>query len=560
MIGTSRLTGLSIRNRRSRVYPQPRASIGPKVGELGRRDHCWEAIGPALHDFRELVPLILEQLKIYCKEIVLGWVTFSVYMIGRSEEEAAPTVLFFCKEEHHRKEAMRAVKASGILKRKPGFKTGNMPNPPDVDRLIQPAAEDDSLYTRPASLGPFPEVFSRSIDSLQCHAMRIGVRDASGLPCYSSAYTVFDGNRLMYLSVSHILPRILSSSGGNADFEIASDSDDEVNSDDEPGITSTGSVSSAEEEPASRTTEQTQTDERSEDTPETFGHHVEQPAPDFSANDDLASTTLAPTSQAHNVREFGAPVKISHDQDWALISLDHSAQEALVGDRAITYDSVVPIEVALVARDTSVFLRLLHDRVPGRLSETPFFTCLPNSTSFQEVYKIRINGNLKRGDCGAGAYDAMSGDLYGHVVATSQHTGIVFIMPAQHVFEELRKDVAFKSVFPCHVLQYLVRGDPAKKGEERFYANTRLLDETERKAIVQSAMGKVQSFREFVHREKEIAGQTEQLDEQARVQQATEKAMNWLQSLEDRPGKSDPSEDQNLLFLDEALREYRQDG
>ncbi|KAF2191731.1 hypothetical protein K469DRAFT_528756, partial [Zopfia rhizophila CBS 207.26] len=77
--------------------------------------------------------------------------------------------------------------------------------------------------------------------------------------------------------------------------------------------------------------------------------------------------------------------------------------------------------------------------VTGTLSETPLYTRLPNSMSFQEVYKVQLDAVLANGDCGSGIVDVKTGDLYGHIVAGCETTGIAYIMAAHHVFKDMEE-------------------------------------------------------------------------------------------------------------------------
>ncbi|KAH8693441.1 hypothetical protein GQ44DRAFT_635096, partial [Phaeosphaeriaceae sp. PMI808] len=66
----------------------------------------------------------------------------------------------------------------------------------------------------------------------------------------------------------------------------------------------------------------------------------------------------------------------------------------------------------------------------GTFSGTPFCTRLPNSTSFQDVHRIRLNDALANGDCGSAVRNAATGELYGHIVAGCRTTGTAYIMAA----------------------------------------------------------------------------------------------------------------------------------
>ncbi|KAH8648128.1 hypothetical protein BGZ61DRAFT_376503, partial [Ilyonectria robusta] len=70
----------------------------------------------------------------------------------------------------------------------------------------------------------------------------------------------------------------------------------------------------------------------------------------------------------------------------------------------------------------------------GTLSGTPTFFRLPGCREFQEIYLAKLNRPLVVGDCGSWVRDAVTGKLFGHVIAGSPKTGLAMIMPAHGVF------------------------------------------------------------------------------------------------------------------------------
>jgi hypothetical protein len=133
---------LESRNRRSKRYAHSASSIGDCIGVIDSKDLWFEAIGPALADFIQMQEDLQRELDIYCPPVDgSNWITFGVYMIGNDEENSAPAVMFFSKDRKARKNAMHAIKSSGLLTRYPGFKLGNRSLPPDLNDLVQPMCE-----------------------------------------------------------------------------------------------------------------------------------------------------------------------------------------------------------------------------------------------------------------------------------------------------------------------------------------------------------------------------------------------------------------------------------
>jgi hypothetical protein len=77
--------------------------------------------------------------------------------------------------------------------------------------------------------------------------------------------------------------------------------------------------------------------------------------------------------------------------------------------------------------------------IAGTLSGTPSFVRLPGSRIFQEVYVAMLARPLSPGDCGSWVKHASTGKLFGHVVAGSPTTGLVFLIPAAKTFAEALK-------------------------------------------------------------------------------------------------------------------------
>lgn len=112
--------------------PDPEKSIGQSYGEK-QGNLCWQAQGPAREAFCLMAPIIKKHLN-NCSNVVPGadWITWSIYMIGKSESTAIPTIMFESFQKAPRKEAMEMVRKSGILKEYPGIETGHWSFPPNI--------------------------------------------------------------------------------------------------------------------------------------------------------------------------------------------------------------------------------------------------------------------------------------------------------------------------------------------------------------------------------------------------------------------------------------------
>ena len=117
------------------------------------RNKCWEAVGSAGelskgNLFKE-IKMLLESRHEYLNEgeSVPRAILFEVYMIGRNESFARPTILFCCERKPPRQRAMKLVRESLVLVQYPGVQLGDCSRPPGLTRqpvpLFDPISEED---------------------------------------------------------------------------------------------------------------------------------------------------------------------------------------------------------------------------------------------------------------------------------------------------------------------------------------------------------------------------------------------------------------------------------
>jgi len=121
-------------------WPHPEASIGDWLSQMGAYN-CWEATGPAREQWIKLAGDIQQHLEC-CHNPFPKGVIWSAYMIGRTKQNAVPTVVFCSPDPCSRRQARKAIVASGILEGYPGFRTADCSRPPDFDRLIPLGGEE----------------------------------------------------------------------------------------------------------------------------------------------------------------------------------------------------------------------------------------------------------------------------------------------------------------------------------------------------------------------------------------------------------------------------------
>jgi hypothetical protein len=143
---------------------------------------------------------------------------------------------------------------------------------------------------------------------------------------------------------------------------------------------------------------------------------------------------------------LGRLVLWSVDKDWALIEITN--EELRLALERSTTEVAPPVKSLPGPKDNAEIVSYTSSAgvITGTFSGTPFCTRLPNSSSFQDVHRVRLNGALANGDCGSAVRNAATGELYGHIVAGCRNTGAALIMAAHQIeadFANLKLDGPF---------------------------------------------------------------------------------------------------------------------
>ncbi|KAH7085945.1 hypothetical protein BKA63DRAFT_560567 [Paraphoma chrysanthemicola] len=131
---------------------------------------------------------------------------------------------------------------------------------------------------------------------------------------------------------------------------------------------------------------------------------------------------------------LGRLVKSSALHDWALVEITNPiVWETL--NLQLKYDNAQLLAYDKIARSpedrAAIYTYTASGgRICGMLSPAPSFTRLPNTTSFQEIYIVRLDGSLATGDCGSAIIDCRTGDTYGHLVVGCKTTGTAHAVAA----------------------------------------------------------------------------------------------------------------------------------
>ncbi|OIW33076.1 hypothetical protein CONLIGDRAFT_640235 [Coniochaeta ligniaria NRRL 30616] len=425
-----------------------------------------------------------------------SFVDLSLFMMGKSVLRTKPMLMFVSNNKDARREAFNMIKQSAIMDAYPGFGLGNMDlraefenlqalgksKPGESESQIEPMDELAGHRVHPSdkasttknceSAQEQPEERPRRISGLRCElprqvytnsgaqleSQRLLFDDHSGLnpetrAAIGGGIVSHQGKHMLY-TVNHFLERMdrararttpsTVEADDNTECEVTGLSDFEDNDDDElADITSRGSMT-----PESTTSRDTppQTDDGETVSIFSSGSIADQAEFVASVSRGLASLTLddhLPLPLPTDCLRVGQVAVSSKTLDFALVELDSTYEAGLSTEsKAQLISSAIPLEnycehIEEAPRDGAIRTTTPDGGIiGGTLSGSSSFVRLPRSKVFQEVYVGKMSRPLAPGDCGSWIRDAVSGRLYGHVIAGSPTTGLILVIPARHSFAE----------------------------------------------------------------------------------------------------------------------------
>ncbi|KAG9499206.1 hypothetical protein J7337_010025 [Fusarium musae] len=439
-------------------WNNPEDSIGTFIGYLrGGRYRCWEAAGPARQAFRELSPDIkdfLETSGIPPSDVV----SWSIYMIGHNESNAAPKLLICSTDAKTRKNIRQLIKDSKIMDKYPGIGIGDvsaLPDRPVIKELSREAIE---------ALLPFgcdvdgAVVADGSEPALGKRIFIVNPNDFSLRPATTGPIILQD-DRCYQLTVAHVfrhkreLDRLSSQqmAEDDCDFEGMSDDEgDEENQRDE--ITSKGSATSGEIDSDKASFEASLDAFSLDKHPSSSSEGLSSDHLD-SGNDPPLSVEAPEENpgfgeiDVSQLQFFGRLVLSSltgsnPSLDYALIETSRIPEDA---QKSSTVTDSVVSNIGEIESDDIRIVAMLwpYCTVEGRLTATPSYIRLPGQRTFQEVYPIRLVKPLRDGDCGAAVYVKADNRFYGHIVAGGPGTSIAYVVLAG----EISRDIQARSGF-----------------------------------------------------------------------------------------------------------------
>ncbi|KAK3985830.1 hypothetical protein QBC44DRAFT_150672 [Cladorrhinum sp. PSN332] len=403
--------------RKEAAWPDPERSVGRFIKKIGKVS-CWEATGPAREAFNEIAPDIKEYLD-RSVEPISTWVTWSIYMFGKSPKTANPTIVFCCDIAAHRKEVKSVIAESGLLDGYLGMKTAHMPKAPDFQQLVALASGNGRISACTV------EAFTSDGYATHRSGMRIFVGNSATPATVGGIIQI--GDRFFYTTAGHVfnsspgdgLHPPMEPSGSEADDDIEIDgfnASDFQEDGDMGGDFDASMIDPRLERTAGK--EPTILDEPSYNR---SGSGLGPPFltsfdyPDQDYNLDYALVEITHPVH-HNVNE------IMHRDLLRRGSLATMNVQAF-----IKYNPSGEKVLALTAR--GVF--------EGRISGTPIYSRHPLGSQFLSAFKVSFLVPLEVGDCGSWIVNAATGALYGHIVAGDPRAGTAIAVPFQSIFEDI---------------------------------------------------------------------------------------------------------------------------
>jgi hypothetical protein len=424
-------------------YANADAYLGNKVGRFHRRT-WWYAKGTPHDQFEAIIAEIKTQVEAAIDDYY-GFFHFQLFMIGRDEASAKPTIMFYCEKKKVREKAKEAVDSGGLMQKLPGFRTGHAPTQPDIGSLVQRATEDSATNLAGGTI-THDEVYFDPSSQIRASGMPIYVKYQSGRQRQATAYAVFRGDRCMLMTVAHVFIERVSASSevtsdGDSDYDVGSDTESGGEDEEQMEITSRGSTSSRERDSSDELSIQTSRVSGSSSQP----HHADVVAPHAEASGSPLNSmpnTLSSTAEnsyemgsilVSGLQRLGAVVTSSVNEDWALIDITDAYIASTI---SIQTDSRTSMESSCPTDGLHVVLNVPRAlNIYGTVSKTTSYIRFPGASEIQELYVLRLEQDIDWGDCGAMVMGRFHQKLCGHIVASSRMGRVAFVVPAKRVLD-----------------------------------------------------------------------------------------------------------------------------
>lgn len=404
-------------------WPNPEDSIGVWYRKLGKHQ-CWETRGPARGLFLNLSQEVGKHLETH-GDAVSAPVYWSVYMVGKSESSANPTIFFCSPDAGARKKVREEIDNSGILVQYPGFRTADSTRPPHLDELKRVSSGERSTWNPSPGLLTCGNPMGKSIS-----VQRVGINGAISIATATVGAIFQLDDTLLFSTAAHAFfeQDVSGDLEDHGEFEFDCDFYD--NSESEPdSFSEPQRDDGAQNNNQQAASEDSLSSEESEDSIE----NSVLPPPEFDSAFSGADVVLSSTEGQYPGLDY---CLIGLNKSDPRIFQDVHGQEGLCNFHVVRPTTVadsVPHDGTVVAYTGS------RKSSSGTISGTPSFLTLAGGQISQELWSVQLDGNLADGDCGSAVINDKTGELEGHIVAGSPTSGAAFIIPAYQVVKDLKE-------------------------------------------------------------------------------------------------------------------------
>jgi hypothetical protein len=452
-------------------------SLGTFIGRFpGTRYQCWEAKGKAREAFNKLSSEIKECLQASNTTPAADIVTWSIYMIGKTENTASPKVLICSTDQKDRKRVRRIIKEGKIMEKYPGIGLGDTSTLPDRHVIRELAREAIK-----ALIPPDIPIDAKGVVLAENSSCQVGMQlfavdesDYSLRPITAGPF-VYLGGSLYDLTIAHSFSKkqpippdgrhcstyapVIHQFTQDYGFESMKDlsfegmSNDESIHDNDSMWSALSEISASSNEIGLDEEDKSSTD-RANLLPTTSNDASNSASPDFSVSyqddvqddSEMASTAVTP----YRPRDLD----ISNLQYFGRLHLDSFADKPSVDNALIrvngntTRDLMLHVgtedlqhitRVGIIGKeDMSVMAVMRRGLVRGSLTATPAYICLRGQVDFQLVYPARLRTIAADGDCGSAIVDQDGHSFYGHVVAGGLGSNIFYLVPATETVQSIQ--------------------------------------------------------------------------------------------------------------------------
>ncbi|ETS76145.1 hypothetical protein PFICI_11532 [Pestalotiopsis fici W106-1] len=399
----------------------------------------WEATGPALEAYNQLIPRIYKTLEERQGPLPNSdFIWFGLYMVGPDMETAMPHIMFTGENKVARKRAMKIIKESRLLAEHPGMHVGQWAEPPHIG--------NQTLCGGTTSTKAFN---GRNLDEsrrywVQLEQFLTGSRRSTSLKIHFDHGTVSATSGLgwelddvqYWLTAAHIFrdPRLWENlhhnesdtSSSEFEFDGFRDYDVHMNYDATPATEGHPTILSTDEEgtvhPLSPSSDVIHRGSKSHTAESQGTKHLK-------AQTSGASTRTMLTSIHISLKDC---LFTSTALDYALFKSPYgSYHKPYRGMELLTSALIVePTEQGSIAQVHSS-----HGILSGTIKKSATHVLLPGSTRYQEVFVAYLDSGVRAGDSGAVVANE-TGQVYGHIVSGSS-TSVAFVVPLSHVYNDI---------------------------------------------------------------------------------------------------------------------------